>query len=406
MSGQIAQPLVKDTLGLYLHCCGRGEQESVVQFPRIESLDDVVPHISYERGFAVSRRGDHTVVDYVFAPENTFSNAVSLECRGLKFGRDGRIVARPFHKFFNLGERQRLEDIDWSAPHRVQAKLDGSMIHPAMINSDMVFMTRMGTTDQSVQARGHARAADIDLCLHLIAGGVTPIFEFTSPDNRIVVTYDRPQLTFLAARDMVTGDYLPHAEIDALAKRFDVAVPTDHGPVGDAHAFVDRARVQTGIEGHVLAFDDGHRLKLKADAYVLRHKALAKVHLEKNVLGWICNGTVDDVLPLLPDDIANQVLTYRDRVGKGIATVAEDIVRFAELHRELSRKEFAAKAFAGLDRRLTHTAFAALDGKDVRTELMAILAAASQSESKIDTVRDLFGLHWSIKALLPPALEP
>lgn len=377
-----------------------------MEFPRIESLDDVVPHVSYERGFVVSRRGSHTVVDYVFVVEGTFSNAVSLECRGLKFDRDGRILARPFHKFFNLGERQRLEDVDWSAPHRVQAKLDGSMIHPAVIDGEMVFMTRMGATDQSVQARSNVTPAVVDLCRHLITGQVTPIFEFTSPDNRIVIPYDRPQLTLLAARDMITGDYLAHGEIDTLAARFSVAAAPNHGTIGDAEAFVARARAEAGIEGYVLAFDDGHRLKLKADAYVLRHKALAQVQLEKNVLAWICNGTVDDVLPLLPDDIASRVLAYRNSVGNGITAIAADIARFVELHRGLPRKDFAAKTFAAVDRRLTGTVFSALDGKDVRASLMTMLVAASQSDPKVDAVRDLFGLHWSTEGLVLPELEP
>lgn len=104
-----------------------------MDFPCIESLGDVEPHVCYEKGFVISRRRDYTVVDYVYVVADTFSTPISMECRGLKFDRDGRIIGRPFHKFFNLGERQRIEDVDWSARHRVQAKLDGSMVHPAAV---------------------------------------------------------------------------------------------------------------------------------------------------------------------------------------------------------------------------------------------------------------------------------
>src|SRR5262245_38066531 len=104
---------------------------------RIEHIDDVVPHIPPERGIIVSSRRDHTVIDYVYSFDDTFDTAIARECRGLKFGADGRIIARPFHKFFNLGEKERVEDIDWSRPHQVFDKLDGSMIHPAMLNGEM-----------------------------------------------------------------------------------------------------------------------------------------------------------------------------------------------------------------------------------------------------------------------------
>ena len=93
--------------------------------------------------------------------DDTFDTAIARECRGLKFDADGRIIARPFHKFFNLGEKERVEDIDWSAPHQLFDKLDGSMIHPAMLNGEMVFMTRMGATDQArlAQASWPVRAS-------------------------------------------------------------------------------------------------------------------------------------------------------------------------------------------------------------------------------------------------------
>ncbi|CAO4143290.1 hypothetical protein [Methylorubrum extorquens] len=83
-----------------------------MSFPKIEHIDDVTPHVSFDKGFVVSRRPDHTVIDYVFALPETFDTPIARECRGLKFDRDGLLIGRPFHKFFNLGERERIEEID------------------------------------------------------------------------------------------------------------------------------------------------------------------------------------------------------------------------------------------------------------------------------------------------------
>lgn len=375
-------------------------------FPRIEHLDQVTPHISFDQGFVVSRRPDHTVIDYVFTVPETFSSAMALECRGLKFDRDGRLIGRPFHKFFNLGERQRIEQIDWSAPHHVLDKLDGSMVHPVLLEGAMVFMTRMGATAQAAVAQRQAGAGVLDLAHHLLAGGLTPIFEFTSPDNRIVVAYERPALTLLAARDMVSGAYLPQAELVRLGARFGVAVVRAAGPLADAADFVARARCEAGIEGYVLAFEDGHRLKLKTDGYVLRHRTLSGVRQEKTVLAWVAAGAVDDVVPILPEAVSTRLLTYQATVEASAAAHEAAIRAFAAEHRGLLRKDYAALAFRRFDKRLTKAAFDAYDGRDPRGAIGAMLIYAAGSEGRVEAVRDLFGMAWSVDDLILPEIEP
>ncbi|AMB46160.1 RNA ligase [Methylobacterium sp. AMS5] len=376
-----------------------------MKFPTIEHLANVTPYVSFDQGFVVSRRPDHTVIDYVYTVPETFSSAMALECRGLKFDRDGRIIGRPFHKFFNLGERQRTEDIDWSIPHHVLDKLDGSMVHPVLLDGATVFMTRMGASMQAAAAQRHAGTGVLELARHLLDGGITPIFEFTSPDNRIVIAYDQPALTLLAAREMISGAYLPLADLVGLGERFDVPVVRAKGAIADAKGFVAGARREAGIEGYVLAFEDGHRLKLKTDGYVLRHRALSDVRLEKNVLGWVAAGAVDDVVPILPETVAARLLAYQAVVEGRASAHAADILAFAAEHRGVPRKDFAVLAFRRFDKRLTHAAFAAFDGRDPRAVIGAMLVHASGSEGRVEAVRDLFGMTWIAEDLDLPAIE-
>ncbi|CAO4195063.1 RNA ligase [Methylorubrum extorquens] len=376
-----------------------------MSFPKIEHIDDVTPHVSFDKGFVVSRRPDHTVIDYVFALPETFDTPIARECRGLKFDRDGLLIGRPFHKFFNLGERERIEEIDWSVPHAVQDKLDGSMVHPVLLEGSLTFMTRMGATAQAMAAGSEADSGTLDLSRHLLVAGITPVFEFTSPENRIVVAYERPALTLLTARDMVSGTYLPQIELADLAERFAVPLVRSHGSIADARAFAEAARRETGIEGYVVCFDDGHRLKLKTDAYVLRHRALSGVHLEKNVLAWVATGAVDDVIPLLPPEIGERVLTYQGTVNAGLAEQARAIRTFVAEHGDLSRKDFAALVSKRIDPRLKQAAFNAFDGRDPADVLLALVTRAAGSENRVEAVRDLFGMHWSTTGLPLPELE-
>ncbi|WP_409518530.1 RNA ligase [Methylobacterium sp. R2-1] len=80
-------------------------------------------------------------------------------------------MGRPFHKFFNLGERERAETLDWSAPHIVLDKLDGSTVPPVMLEGALVFMTRMGATTQAERAEARADGGIAALSRFLLAAG-------------------------------------------------------------------------------------------------------------------------------------------------------------------------------------------------------------------------------------------
>src|SRR5690606_27383364 len=127
------------------------------------------------------------------------------------------------------GERDetRADVIDWSRPHRVIEKLDGSMIHPAILADGSVrFMTRAGITDVSraCEAR-HLSGRLPSLCAELIEHGALPVFEWVSPVNRIVLGYPDDRLVLLALRTMATGRYERQQYADEVAARYGLERP-------------------------------------------------------------------------------------------------------------------------------------------------------------------------------------
>ncbi len=90
-------------------------------YPTIHHIDDVLPHIAGRSEFVVAERDGYTAIDYNFALADTFDDPMRLECRGIKFDADGKILARPFQKFFNIGEREDTQPhlLDFSQPHAV-----------------------------------------------------------------------------------------------------------------------------------------------------------------------------------------------------------------------------------------------------------------------------------------------
>jgi RNA ligase len=200
------------------------------QFPEIRTINDVLPHIEGCKEFVVAERDGFTVINYNVTMPDTFppikvaggsakqrearslTNRMRRECRGLKFHTDGKIAARPFFKFFNVGERDetQIKNIDFSQPHNIEEKRDGSMLHPFLLDGGIRWMTKMGLSDVALQAEEFINTTSnyVPFARYCIDNGLTCIFEYTSPDNKIVVDYDQPALILLSVRNNITGNFL------------------------------------------------------------------------------------------------------------------------------------------------------------------------------------------------------
>jgi len=66
------------------------------------------------------------------------------------------------------------------------------MVHPALLGDKLAWMTPAGITSISIDAGQHAEAAGYAAqCRKLLLDGFTPIFEWCSPRNQIVILYPR-----------------------------------------------------------------------------------------------------------------------------------------------------------------------------------------------------------------------
>ena len=191
-------------------------------FPIIEHLDDVRPAIAGRDEFIIAERDWGYVVNYMVAMADTFPEvktsggsakmreeanrhkAIRRECRGLLFDKDGKIMARRLHKFFNINERDETQfsEIDWNQPHVILEKLDGSMVTPVVTDSGIRWGTKMGITDVSMGAEEFVARNPhyAKFAADMIKQGLTPIFEWCSRKQRIVVDYPEDRLVLIAIR--------------------------------------------------------------------------------------------------------------------------------------------------------------------------------------------------------------
>lgn len=207
------------------------------EFPNIYNINDVLWAIEGRDEFVVAKKEGYTVINYNVMMSDTFPpvvrplpvtsvidldhyecqlSAIRRECRGIIFDSvTGNIIRRPFHKFFNVNEREETQDhvVDMSRPHVILEKLDGSMIAVFAHEGKLIWGTKMVAQDFHELVEQFVKESDIDyegFCWDLINSGHTPIFEWMHPQKRIVIDYGKePTLSLTAIRNIVTGAYVP-----------------------------------------------------------------------------------------------------------------------------------------------------------------------------------------------------
>ena len=230
------------------------------KFPHIDHLDQVRPVIQDVEGFILAEKDWGWVANYVqmgphvFPEVQTEADAIRRECRGLIFDKNGKLISRPLHKFFNIGERDETqpENVNLSQPHVIHEKLDGSMVRPIPFEGAFRLGTKMGMTDVSMQSEvwlvDHPNYREyIQRCLR---HNVTPIFEWCSRKQRIVIDYPEDRLVLIAVRHNQTGEYRPYhlLQADAAQNNLDL-VKTYPGAVSSMEHLIAETHDMQGQEG-------------------------------------------------------------------------------------------------------------------------------------------------------------
>jgi RNA ligase len=356
------------------------------KFPEIRTIDDVLPHIEGRDEFIVAQREGYTVINYVVSMTNTFDmtgpddlgGAIRRECRGLIFYPDGRIMSRPFHKFFNVNEReetqQHIVELDLKFDHVLMEKMDGSMIRPVVLDQGIRLGTKMGVTDVAMSAETWLVAQpDYDQKLaflkDMIRDNCTTIFEWTSPKNQIVIPYETEDLVLLAIRDNFTGEYLA----------FNSDVPFTVVPVygsvqGNLADYISRAREREGREGDIVRFADGHMLKIKNDWYVRIHKTIDRVRFDRHVVELILNEQLDDAIGMLPVVEADRIRKFEADFWYAFQRTEHQLEMLAQIAREKydgDRKRVALEFIPVLERKESGAfIFGSLLGRDMREQMI------------------------------------
>ena len=282
--------------------------------------------------------------------------------RGIIINRvTGEIVARPFDKFFNVGERGEKPQ---GHIVTITEKIDGSMGTLYRLNGEYRIATRGAF--HSEQAEWATAFLHEHHDITRLPDELTLIMEILYPANRVVIDYGgREELVLLVARNRHTGEYLPFfPDVFNLAQTFGFSTPRVFTFNNITEIIENTGTLPANEEGYVVEFSDGQRFKFKGDKYLELHRLISGLSF-KHTLEAIQSGTVDYIRSRIPDEFLGQFngwVATIESMADGIERAAKDAFSVAPKD---NRKDFAQFVTAN-HQDLASYLFKLFDGKEIR----------------------------------------
>lgn len=341
---------------------------------------------------------------YNYSPEVQFSkkwNDVTLNCRGLILDTNYNIIARPWKKFFNLGEVELPMQLTDTV--QIMDKADGSLgiLYPHVVDTEEISDVHWNiATRGSFQSEQATRATKIyQSKYHNIdpLPGYTMLFEIIYPSNRIVLDYgDMEDLVLLGAVDNEQGFYVgPMAALGMWTERGTdggfafwpgpVVKVFDYANISEALSHMDR----DNAEGYVIR-SHNFMVKLKQPDYLDLHRLVTNCS-PKTVWEQLKSGkSKSEIVSAFPDEFHGMVEKFIDPL------VAEFDMRYDEIMTNYSHAITVChnQQANGLDGHVSRAAYASefkkykdakfffllLDNRPIREVLWASLKPAADKE--------------------------
>jgi len=247
-----------------------------------------------------------------YTPECQFSrawNEVTLQCRGLIVDAEGKDIARPFKKFFNISEHDNpdFEQIPYGTSFKAYEKMDGSMGISYWSSGGWEIATRGSFESDQAHFATTLLSHKYSEAMSKMNPAWSYIFEIIYKENRIVVDYGNTQeLVLLGVIDTKSGHEYP-LEIMAQATGFRIPQCFD---VSDIESL---PRDTQNFEGYVVRFDNGLRVKVKLDDYVRLHKLMTGITPNRIWEMLAAGQDVESVVKELPDEMYDEVMDEVER---------------------------------------------------------------------------------------------
>lgn len=332
--------------------------------------------------------------------ESPRANPIVIEARGIVLEKGTwDLVAKPFSRFYNLGEQPELfAGFDWSN-FRVDEKCDGSLMilyhykNEWHVNTSGsfglgecnfsgknwrdLFWETSGLTPDSLKAFRH----------------LTLIFEMWTPFNKVVRSYPKSQVWLLGAFEPapIMGDpqcrELRARTVDHIAEELSLQRPISYNfsSIEEITKFLkEREITDKTFEGVVIRDHNNIRAKVKSATYVAIHGCLdnGNIFNPARQVPLILTGETHELYAVMKD-LLDSTPELKARLEQTKAEVEAEWLKlkkvWEETHKIENQKEFALKLMKGDD------------GKPL-TPFTGILFSVRKTKGAFQTLEDVKAL--------------
>ena len=254
------------------------------------------------------------------------------------------IVSATLPKFFNVDEKShtsytQVMNMVKKGHTTIYDKQDGSCVSVSY-GGDLIVTTPGSFESQQVDwsrlylTKNHEQFLE-ELQSH--HQNYTFVFEYVSPQNRIVVQYDKQDMVLLHMIDKRTGDILPYETVAIFAKKYgftvcsvvDTDLHTLKEEKDDASLYAAQKQ-----EGWVIRIDLPNQVflvKMKCADYIKLHRTIANVLQPRWVQEAMIQETLDDTIASVErQDIKDMILHIRDTLKEWEKIRKEEIEQFMQ----------------------------------------------------------------------------
>lgn len=240
----------------------------------ISKLDDLVKH-----GYLRKTENENLVL-YGYTDQTTFERAwqtaYTRNSRGLIFDKKtGRLVAKPFPKFFNLGEQEETQLLNLpKESYRCFEKADGSLGIIYFYKGQWNVATRGSLgSEQAIKAQELLKKYDTGY----LKVTYTYLVEIIYPENKIIVNYSgEEKLVMLAAYQTHTEKEVDFGEVIHQAAQAGMPFAKEYDYTIEQMIELQKT-LPKDQEGFVVRFEGGLRVKIKGDEYCKIAKMISQM---------------------------------------------------------------------------------------------------------------------------------
>lgn len=310
----------------------------------------------------MKRDGPYTLLNYT--PEAMYSGTmtkIEKTCRGLVVRDDGKIIALPMPKFFNLGEPQcpTLPD----EPYTVWEKIDGSLGIFWHDGQKWRCNTRGSFDNEYVQFAQEWWGDRVDW--KGFPSYWTVMVEICMDDDiNPRATHFTEGLYLIAIRDRYSGTDYDLVEPES----YPVGLFYPTRTISDIDALLKRQAETEGQEGWVIRYDSGFRVKIKTAWYLRMFRAIVAL-TPKNIRQLMLDAG-ENWIDEFPDDLRPEAAVIQHDIEQQLEAVLKDIYRaYSKVAGMEPRKEYALAVLKDYPK-IAGWLFALRDGKFDEVEVL------------------------------------